>query len=341
MALAFAQFERLLKDASTLKPVYLLASDEPLLLLELADKLRQKARELGYSERDVLDVESGFDWNNLARAGASMSLFASRRIIDLRLPTGKPGAEGAAAISEYCQNPSADLILIINAMQWNKSHLGKWVQAVEAVGEFVECKLLYRDDLPKWVAERARSRKVPLSNDAVLALTDRIEGNLLAAAQEIDKLALLAPGRNIDTDVLLELVADSARFDVFALVEAALAGDGIRTRRVLAGLKSEGEQVAALCGWLLMSMQLLLKMTDVPKSQVDSALKQERVFGSRFNAYKKALARGDRRFWEERLAEVSLVDRVSKGRADGDAFLVLERLLLRMADKAAAKRLKI
>lgn len=341
MAISAQQLDRQLADATSLRPVYLIAGDEPLLLLEAADALRKRARELGYSEREVLDVESGFDWNDLARAGASMSLFASRRIIDLRLPTGKAGTEGAAAITEYCASAPNDVVLIIQAMQWSKAHEVKWVQTVEQTGVFVQIKPVYRDDLAGWIAARARSREVQLTTDAVQVLADRIEGNLLAAAQEIDKLVLLAPGRRIDADALLELVADSARYNVFGLVEAAFAGDSARVRRVLAGLKAEGEQVAGLCGWLVTSLNLLLRLVSVPRHQLDNQMKSERLFGTRQSAFKRALARGDRDFWEQRLAEVAFVDRVSKGRAGGDAFLALERALLRMSDTGAAQAMTV
>lgn len=339
MVIGLSQFDRHLSEAKALKPVYLLASSEPLLLIEAADRLRLRARELGYSERDVLNVESAFDWNELARAGASLSLFASQRILDLRLPTGKPGTEGAAAIVEYCRNANASDVLIINAMEWDKKSAGKWVQAVEQVGLFVQIDPIYLNALPAWIAERARSRQLQLSPQAALALCDRVEGNLLAAAQEIDKLLLLAEGRSVDVDTLQELVADSARYDVFTLAEAALAGDASRVRRVLAGLQAEGEQVAGLLGWLISSLTLLLRVAMVPRAQVEASLKDQRVFGTRLKAYSSALARGDLAFWERRLAELAQVDRLSKGRGDGDPWLALERVLLSAADRRLAKRI--
>ncbi len=337
MAITAQQLDRHLRDAAELRPVYLLAGEEPLLLLEAADAVRRRARELGYSEREVMDVESGFDWNDLARAGASMSLFAARRILELRLPTGKVGIEGAAALTEYCARPAPDAVLVIHAMQWSKAHELKWVQTVDQAGVYVQIKPLYRNDLPGWIAARARARGVDLSADAVELLAERVEGNLLAAAQEVDKLVLLGAGRRIDAESLIELVADSARYDVFSLVEAAIAGDAGRVRRVLAGLKAEGEQVAGLCGWLVTSLNVMLRLIAVPRNQVDNQMRNERLFGSRQSAYKRGMARGDRAFWEQRLAEVALVDRMSKGRAGGDAFLALERVLLRMADRSAAE----
>jgi len=337
MVFGLAQFDRHLREAKALKPVYLLASSEPLLLIEAADRLRLRARELGYHERDVLNVEASFDWDDLARAGASLSLFASQRILDLRLPTGKPGAEGAAAIVDYCAHANGSDVLMISAMEWDKKNAGKWAQTVERAGMFVQIDPIYLNLLPAWIVDRARSRQLPLSPQAAQALADRVEGNLLAAAQEIDKLALLAEGRSIDVDRLQALVADNARFNVFALAEAALAGDATRVRRVLAGLRAEGEQVAGLLGWLVNSLALLLRAALLPRAQVTATLKNERVYGTRLQAYGAALTRGDLAFWERRLAELALVDRLSKGRADGDAWLALERVLLSAADRRLAK----
>ena len=339
MPISSDQLEVQLAQAEVLRPVYLIAGDEPLLVIETADRLRQRARALGYSEREVLDAESTFDWNDLARSGASMSLFATRRIIELRLPTGKAGNEGAAAINEYCERPGDDVVLIIQAMQWSKAHVVKWVQTIDRAGGFVQISPIYREQLTGWINQRARSRSVQLTTEAVQMLADRVEGNLLAAAQEIDKLVLLAPGQRIDADSLLELVADSARYNVFALVDAAFAGEVARVRHVLAGLRAEGEQVAGLTGWLVTSLQALLKHCDVAERQRENQLKADRLFGSRLKAFVAALKRGDRAFWEARLAEVALVDRASKGRAGGDAFLLLERALLRMADGSLAQQM--
>src|SRR5579883_1038700 len=169
--------------AGELKPVYLLAGEEHLLLLEAADALRARVRELGYSEREVLDADAGFDWNALAQSASAMSLFATRKLIDLRMPTGKPGKEGAQAIIEYCGNPPPDTVLMITATQWSKAHETSWVAAVEKAGAFVPLWPLKPNELPDWIMQRMSSRGLKPTRDAVDALAERIEGNLLAAAQ--------------------------------------------------------------------------------------------------------------------------------------------------------------
>lgn len=342
MALSLAQFERHLAG-SELKPVYLLAGDEHLLLLEAADALRARARALGYSERVVLESgESGFEWYELANAGANLSLFASRRLLDLRVPTGKPGKDGADAITEYCASPPPDTVLLITSTTWSRSHETAWVSAVEDAGTVAIFWPLKENELSAWVAQRARSRSVALAADAVEALVERVEGNLLAAAQEVDKLALLSGGRTIDAAQLEALVADSSRFDVFGLVDAALAGDTARALRIAASLRAEGESVPALLGWITMQLSLLARVALAVDNgaSVDSALRTERVWPqNRLGLFKAAVRRGKGPYWESMLSRIAQVERIGKGRAQGDAWRELERVLAMIAQPRAAQAL--
>ncbi|MGH8164427.1 MAG: DNA polymerase III subunit delta, partial [Rhodanobacteraceae bacterium] len=224
-----------------LAKVYLLAGEEPLLLQEAGDALRARARALGYSEREVLDVEARFDWNQLARASVSLSLFAAKRLIELRLPTGRPDRDGSAAIIEWCKAPAPDTLLLISAMQWSKKHEGAWVREVERAGMYVPIRSLKLDELPAWIRARMKSRGFAPSDDAVALLASRAEGNLLAIAQEIDKLAMLREGGRVDARELEALDANNALYDVFKLTDAAFGGDASRALRVLTGLRAEGE----------------------------------------------------------------------------------------------------
>jgi DNA polymerase-3 subunit delta len=336
MPLTLAQFHKHLTGAE-LKPVYLLAGEEHLLLLEAADAVRARARDLGYVEREVLDADANYDWNALAMAAVSMSLFAARKVIDLRLPGGKPGKEGSAAIIEYCQRPPPDTVLLITCTQWSKQHETAWVAAVERAGAFVPVWPLKPNELPEWIEQRMARRGLKPDRDAIAALAERIEGNLLAAAQEIDKLHLLHGSAPLDAATLEDLVADSARFDVFRLSDAALAGDGARALRVLAGLRAEGEQVPALMGWLLMQLQQLARLASAG-TNLSAAFRAERIWPAREGIYRKALARADAAHWERCLVDAALIDRLSKGRevdhagkAVGDAWLQLERLIAAIA----------
>lgn len=328
MSFSLSQLRQHLAGDS-LKPVYFLAGEEHLLLIEAADALRARARALGYLERDILDAEAGFDWDDLARAAIGMSLFASRKLIDLRVPTGKPNKDGAAAITEYCQRPPPDTVLLITSTQWSKQHHAAWVDEIEAVGVFVPIATLRPDDLPAWIGQRMASRGIKADRDAVDLLAERSEGNLLAAAQEIDKLALLAGDRLIDGPTLEGLVADSARYDAFKLTDAALGGDAVRALRIVAGLRAEGEQVPGLMGLLLYQLQILVRLAAAPNPA--QAFRAERIYPAREAIYRKALQRGNLSHWEQCLAQAARIDRISKGRGAGDAWLELERLLAAIA----------
>jgi len=328
MSSTLDQFQRSLA-AAELKPAYLLAGEEHLLLLEAADALRARARALGYSEREVIDAEANFDWTALAVAAASMSLFATRRVIDLRLPGGRPGKDGSAAIIEYCERPPPDTILLITCTQWSKQHEGAWVSALERIGMFVPVWPLKQNEMQAWVEQRMKRAGLNPDREAVAALAARVEGNLLAAAQEIDKLKLLHGDAPLDAATLEALVADSARYDVFRLSDAALGGDGARALRILAGLRAEGEQVPGLIGWMVSQLQVLARVS--ASVNASAALRAAGVWQSREALYRKALARADAGHWERCLAEASLVDRISKGRGNGDAWVQFERLIAAIA----------
>ncbi|HLU12581.1 MAG TPA: DNA polymerase III subunit delta [Arenimonas sp.] len=334
--------------AEPLRPVYLIAGSEPLLVQELADAVRARAREEGYGEREVLDAEAGFDWNRLSQGLASLSLFASRRLFDLRLPTGKPGKDGSEALREYCDNPPPDTVLLITCQDWSKAHAGKWSEAIARVGHFVPVWPLKPHELGDWLQRRLRSRGLVATPDAVQRLADRVEGNLLAAAQEVDKLALLAgdahrgpAAQALDVEAMERLVADSARFDVFRLVDAALAGDAARAVRMLAALRAEGEQVAGLMPMIAREVLLCAGLArDIAGgTPAPAALRNARVWESKQAAYRRALDRHPPERWERFAAECGRIDRTAKGRGEGDPWLLLERLLAAIAEPRARRLL--
>jgi len=330
MSSTLSQFNKQLSGAG-LKPVYLIAGEEHLLVIEAADALRARARALGYVERDILDVETNFDWNALSQSASAMSLFATRKLIDLRLPTGKPGREGSAALIEYCKAPPPDTVLLITAMVWSKKdhEPGAWVGAVEKSGVYVPVWPMKLNELPGWIAQRCASRGLAPDSAAIAALAERVEGNSLAAAQEIDKLALLHGGAPLDADTLEELVADSARFDAFKLVDAALVGDAARALRILDGLRAEGEQVPGLMGMVLFQLQLLARLAAA--RNLDLAFREARLWDAREKLFRKALGRATHGHWDACLVQAAYVDRLSKGRGVGDAWREFERLLVAIA----------
>ena len=330
-----------------LRPVYLIAGSEPLLVLEAADAVRAAARAQGIGERVAFDMEGrDADWDALDAAIHAPSLFASRRLVEVRLPTGKPGMAGGKLLAAYCAAPPPDVVLLVIAGEWSRQHAGKWSEAIARAGHLVVAWPVKPHELNAWVAQRLRSRGVKASPDAVARLAQRVEGNLLAAAQEVDKLVLLAGAEGasapLDAQRMDALVADSARFDVFRLADAALNGHAPQVSRMLAGLRGEGEAVPALMGMLVKELQTVAALARARNFAAES--KAMRIWDSKQAMYKRALARHPAERWQRFLAEAGRVDRIAKGRGrpgeeSADAWLQLERLLLGVAEPAALRLL--
>lgn len=295
-----------------LAPVWLIAGSEHLLVIEAADALRLRARQLGYTERDIHDVDQHFDWNELTRSGSSMSLFSTRKIIEIRLPTGKPGKEGATAIIEYCKNPPDDNLLLITSHDWSKSHEGAWSAAVNKAGEQVIAAPVRRDALVAWIQARMQSRGLKPKRDAIELLAERVEGNLLAAAQEIDKLALLVGDQSLDVATLESCVAEDARYDVFRLTDAAFAGDVGRALHIVDGLRAEGEELFGLLGWVLNQLRQVI-------AAAGGGAGKGGWGGGRQEVFKRALRSAQVAHWERCLDQAGLIDRIVKGRGGIDS----------------------
>ena len=322
-----------------LRPAWLIAGPEALLVLEAADAVRAAAREQGIVEREVFDAEGNRepDWDALDASFRAPSLFASRRLIELRLPTGKPGVEGAKIIAGFCADPPPDVCLLVTSGDWSMKHGGKWSEAIGRAGVVVIAWAVKPHELVDWIDRRLNSRGLTADRDAVARLAERVEGNLLAAAQEIDKLVLLADGSTLDAARMDALVADAARFDVFRLLDAALNGQGGQVARMLAGLRAEGGVVPALLGMVVMELQraAVLARVQARGGNLPAEFKAQRIWESKQAAYRRALPRHPPVRWEQFVVATGHVDRIAKGRAPGDAWIALERLLLAIADSKA------
>jgi DNA polymerase-3 subunit delta len=326
--------------AGPLRPAWLVASPEPLLLLEAADAIRVAARAQGITEREIFEAEGHQrepDWKALEASFRAPSLFATRRLVEIRLPTGKPGKEGEKAIIEFCADPPADVCLLVTCGEWSMKHGGKWSQAIGQCGATVIAWAVKPHELSDWIDRRLRSRGLTADRDAVQRLAERVEGNLLAAAQEIDKLALLSDGSPLDAQRMDALVADAARFDVFRLLDAAMNAQPALVSRMLAGLRGEGDSVLALLGMVIRELQRCAAIARVQArgGNLAAEFRAQQIWESRQAAYRRALARHPAPRWERLVAEAALVDRIAKGRAPGDAWVALERLLLAVADARA------
>ncbi|HEX7803105.1 MAG TPA: DNA polymerase III subunit delta [Pseudoxanthomonas sp.] len=332
-----------LPDDAALHPVYLIAGPEMLRVLEAADAVRRQARAQGIGEREVFDADGrDFDWATLEATFNAPSLFSARRLVEVRLPTGKPGKDGAEAIAAFCANPPPDVVLLITAGEWSKAHHGKWTDAISKIGAIAIAWAIKPHELAGWVESRLRAKGLRADRDAVQILVERVEGNLLAAAQEIDKLALLADGDTLDAEKMEALVADAARYDVFRLTDAVLGGQGQQVSRMLAGLRAEGDVVAGL---MPMVVKELLRTAALARAQARGAnlaseMKSQGIWETKQAPFKRALQRHPNPArWDRFAAEASRIDRIAKGRADGDAWVALERLLLAIAEARAVRLL--
>jgi DNA polymerase-3 subunit delta len=341
-----ANFLRQLERAP-LPPAILIAGVEELRVIEAADAVRAKARAEG-TEREVFETEGRFDWDTLAASFSAMSLFARTRILDVRVPTGRVGKEGGEVIADFCKNPAPGTSLLITSMDWSKKHAEPaWVRALSKTGHVLTLWATPRHKLPDWLLRRMRARGVDASHEAAELLAERVEGNLLAAAQEVDKLALLVePKRRLDVVQMEQLVADSARFDAFKLVDACINGDAARALRIVRALRAEGEAIPALMGPIVQSVsQLAAVSAEVARGgDVRAAMSAQRIWESKQPQVKQALDRHSAARWEMFAIEAGRVDRISKGRGrigvdPGDAWIALERLLTAVALPRAWKML--
>jgi len=306
----------------SLLPAYAIHGDEPLLAMEAADAVRAAARRAGFTEREVLEPGRGFDWSEFTHATGSLSLFAARKIVELRLAGGKPGTQGAEAIAAYCGRPSDDQLLLVTLPRLDRTGQGSaWFNALARLGAVVDVWPVERLRLPAWIGERLARQKQRAPREVLEFLSERVEGNLLAAHQELQKLALLAPEGELALDMVQEAVASVARYDPYDAAEALVSGELARYVRVIEGLHAEGEATTFI---LFVISGALFAL------QEGSA---ERIFNrSLKRAVESAVRRFSKKRIDEAIAEAAAIDRVIKGVGTGDAWQAFIRLGLKLAD---------
>ena len=315
----------------TLAPLYVLSGDEPLQLGEAADRIRAAARKAGYLSRVVLEADTGFDWSRLADEARSMSLFADKKIIDLRLPSGKPGTQGSKALIEYTQAIPEHSLLLLTLPKVAFS--AKWIKSLDKAGVLVQVWPVAEQKMPQWIRQRAQSMGLQLQAGVAERLAQQTEGNLLAARQELEKLLLLHGPGTIDERLLELAVSDSARFDVYALADAALAGRAKRCLRILANLRAEG-MAAAVVLWALSREIRVLGQVATAMQQgmgMQQALTGAGVWKSRFALLQKALSRMNIGQLEELLSVCQKTDGAIKGVTRHDPWLLLEQIALELS----------
>lgn len=324
--------------AKGLASLYVITSDEHLLALEAADRIRRTARAQGYTERDVLTVERSFKWGELLAANQAMSLFGDKKLIELRIPGGKPGKDGSAALQSYAKDLSPDNLTLITLpkLDWQTAKAA-WVTALQQAAVYIEIPNVERAQLPGWIGQRLSSQGQSAERQSLDFIADRVEGNLLAAHQEIQKLGLLYEPGKLSFEQVHDAVLNVARYDVFKLSEAMLAGDPARLARMLDGLRGEGEALPLVLWAVSEEIRTLLKLKSgmAQGRPLGALLKEHRIWGPRERMMEPALRRVSIATLEAALREAAQVDRMVKGlRAKafaGDAWDAMLQLALRVA----------
>ncbi len=318
----------------SLAPIYLVGGDEPLQVQECCDAIRQTARQQGFTEREVRSVERGFSWDELLQLSSSLSLFGDKKIIELRLPTGKPGDEGARVLRDYAARADEDTLLMVICGKLDSASLRtKWAQALEQTGVVVQAWPIEARQLHDWIQTRMRQHGLQASRDAVSLLVERIEGNLLAAAQEIDKLVLLHGAGRIDAEAVAEAVSDSARYSIYTLVDTALSGRADKTIKIINGLKAEGIEPVLVLWALNREVRSLSSMAaELRKgAAIEAILNQQRVWERRKPLIREALKRHSLGRWYGFLQHGARIDRIIKGAEVGKPWDELLQLGLSIA----------
>lgn len=323
-----------------LLPVYVISGDEPLLSQELADQVRLVARQNGFSSRDVFRCDNHFDWDQLHNENSALSLFSEKKIIELHLATSKPGDKGSKALQALCSNPNPDNLILVILPKIDKSaEKSKWMRALESSGVHSQVWPIKSEQMPRWIKQRLLQSGIDASKEAVEILSERVEGNLLAAVQEIEKLTLLAINGTVDATIMSSVVANSARYNLFEFIDKILLGDSQSAVRSLRGLKNEGTDALPLLWAITRELRILVKASDeiVKGAQQDRALKSAGVWDKRIPIFRQALKRCSAPHLRMLLYQASAIDRAIKGMRKADIWEELTTLVLSLSGVQALK----
>ncbi len=332
MRLAQAQLETHLKQG--LQPLYVLVGDEPLAQRECLGAIRAAARTQGFDERNSLTVERNFNWQQIQSFGQSISLFSSRRLLEINIPSGKPGVEGSKALQALAAKalPDTTVVIILPTLERDAKN-STWFAALDTQSQTITLNEIDVANLPKWIANRLAQQGQQTSVQTLEFLAHQVEGNLLAANQEVQKLGLLYPQGELSDATVREAVLNVSRYDAFQLGEAVLAGDAERTVRILQGLQDEGENAVAVMNPLMWVLRPLvrIKQAEMRGENLTSAMTNARIYGDKQALVKRALARLSLRQLEATLQKLADIDKTAKGVMLGDAWLEISRLCFGLA----------
>lgn len=324
--------------SKSLLSCYLVCGDEPLLVQEALDAIRAAARKAGFTSREVFVQTTGFDWGELSMAAGNLSLFAEKRIIELRLPTGKPGVKGSAAIADFAADVGDDLLFLVSAPKLDRNASGaKWVKALQKHGGMVPVWPIGIRELPGWINARMRAAGLRPDRDAVQLIADRVEGNLLAAQQEIEKLRLLHGEGSISAADVDAAVADSSRFDVYKLVDAAVAGDAARAIRILAGVRTEGIEPVIVMWALTREIRMLAGLADgvAAGGNLASGMQSARVWQNRENLVRACIGRHQTADFYRLMKMTRRADAAAKGQVRADPWQLATEIVLQLSSASA------
>ncbi len=320
---------------------WFIASEEPLLLQEACDAILHQARKAGFLEREIHTVEPGFDWAALEHAGASLGLFANRRVLDVRIPNGRPGEQGTKVLQQLAERADADSLLLVRCPNWEPAiRKLKWVRQLQKQAHHLVIWPMKPEQFPRWVEQRMRAAGLQPEPAAVEALAMRTEGNLLACDQEIRKLHLLQGDGPVNKQQVDRLVADSARFDAFRLVEVAMQGQAARAVEILAHVRAEGQPPHRVHWALHQRVRLLadLALLNGDRNAQQAVLERQRVWRNQQPVLLRRAGQWRAGRWFALLQASLTCERILKGRLDGDGWLELERLVLALAGQPLPRR---
>ena len=319
---------------SDMASIYFVSGDEPLQKLECIDQIRLTGRSQGHAERIVFDVDESFDWNSISQARSNLSLFSNRRIIELRLAAPKPGKEGIRVLLEYAEQVNEDNLLIISSDKMDKStQNSKWLKAIEKVGVLIQVWPINPAQLPGWIQTRVQTKRKRITLDAARLIALRVEGNLLAARQEIDKLVLLINKDSIDIEDVINAVADSSHYDIFDMIESAFLGNTDRTLYMLQGLRNEGTEPLALFGALMWEFRRVCSIAHQHGSGInlESLFKSYRIWDQKKRPMNAVLKRHSCKSFDQLLAYCATIDKSLKSSQKDQAWDQFNILLLAIA----------
>jgi len=306
--------------------------------LRLDQLIRKKAKSSGYTEREVYHTDAGFSWDQLIHSANSFSLFSEKKLIEIRVHNGKPGDAGSKAIVEFCSNLSEDTTLLLVMPKLEKSsQSSKWFKALESNGQVVQIWPVGINELPRWVDQRLKAAGLQANTEAIEILCTKVEGNLLAASQEIEKLKLIAGAQVIDADIMSDCVMESARYDIFGLVDRALSGDVSAVITTLQGLRGEGSEPPVILWALAREIRTLAAMQSSMEAgqAFDLAARNNRVWDKRKPLFKQALSRLKGRDISQLFQLCSATDASIKGASKHDAWQLLQDISLTLCGKPA------